>query len=162
MINFSRASWPNLKILWHDHWGRDWLVGHHTCFLSFLGAWLDHTSQPLFKLYVARWLNSKQRMWTEVMPCPWRPPSLFLHVLSPIPWVDAEESKVLGGGEEPEDGKNLGPGIIPWTTTPVTRNTYVGLVHKQEIYFCNVKLLDWGLCFSIWRIPLQVPTIKWT
>lgn len=37
--------------------------------------------------------------------------SLPLHVLSLILWLDVEDFKAPEEGAEPQDGKNLGPGI---------------------------------------------------
>lgn len=59
-------------------------------------------------------------------------------VLSLILWLDAEDSKASEEGAEPQYGKNLGPGIILWTTTPVTRNNHVEPKHewKQTLELC--------------------------
>lgn len=60
--------------------------------------------------------------------------------------MDAEDSKTPEKGEEPQDGKNLGPRITLGMTTPETRNTHAEPTDEQEIDFCSVELLDLGAC----------------
>lgn len=147
MVNSSRVSWPNSKTPWRNYWGR--LAGWSPIlFLLSLDRMTGPHFQALLQLYVALWLNLRQRMWTEVMEATYcltlEDPHCSFLFFSPS-----------SGGSRRFQGPTGGSTATPWKeprswnhpvmTTPVTRNSYAESAWVRNKLF-SVKLLDSAVC----------------